>query len=178
MLGDQSVSETSDSENEREEIIVPRPFMEMQALYLASLTDTLVRPLSERQSGRRIFFFTIHTLLKNGTVKPFPFSFERRPVIPRNCFTEDTPSLPFHPPSNDNRISSSFRTTRERNVKVLILKGAYKNKHGVIVKSYVLKKNLHRVLTADGCVTTLKQVHLARLDLNFWLPYGIPVESI
>ena len=179
MFGDQSVSDTSESENEGEEIIVPRPFLEMQALYnLSTHLDTIVRPLSERQSGQRIFYFTLHALLKNGTVKSFPFSFDKRPVIPRNTFTEDSSSLPFHSTSTDNRISSSFRTTRGRNVKVLITKGGYKAKHGVIVKSYVLKKNLHRVLTSDGSVITVKQLHLARLDYHFWLPYGIPVESV
>ena len=155
MLGDQSVSDTSESENECEEIIVPQPFLEMEAPILASLTDTIVCLLSERQSGRRIFYFTLHAFLKNGTVKPLPFSFDSRPVIPRNTFTEDSPSLLFHPSLTDNRTSSSFRTTRGRNVKVLITKGFHKDKQGVIIKSYVLKKNSHRVLIV-GCVTTFK----------------------
>ena len=134
------------------------------------------QPTTERQSGQRIHHFTLFTRLEDGSVKPFSFTFDRLPR-PAGSFSREHPAQPFLDSIRDSRISNSFRTTESRNVKVLITKGFYKNQHGVIVKSYVRRKSSHKVLTADGNVTTLKQINLRRIDTYFWLPYGVPVAK-
>ena len=134
----------------------------------------MYRPTTERQSGRRLYLFTLFTRLEDGSVKPFSFTFDRIPR-PAGSYSRDHPAEPFLDSIRDSRISHSFRTTGARNVKVLITKGFYKDQHGVIVKSYARGKRSHRVLTSDGNVTTLKQINLRRIDPFFWLPCGVPV---
>ena len=161
ILSDSSISTDSDSENEAE---TPRA--------------TRTVPLwSDRRVTQRIYKFTLFARVEEGSVLPFTFVFYRRPSVPSGVYCKQFPSNPFAPSLADRRISNSFRTSEHRNVKVLITKGFHKGKHGVIVKSYVLRKNSHRVLTPDGSVKTYKQIHLRRLDAAFWLPYGFPVEA-
>ena len=109
---------------------------------------------------------------------PFTFIFDRCHFVPPSIFSRENPVVPFLSNSSDSRVSNSFRTTSNKNMKVLIVRGYYKNKHGVIIKSYVSRKNSHKVLTTDGYVTSIKQVYLKCLDRSFWLPYGVPLESI
>ena len=132
---------------------------------------------SERETGKSIYKFTLFALLQEGEVVPFTFTSERRPLVPSHWYSRENPAYPFYPDSRDSRISNSFRSTENRNVKVVIVKGVHKNEHGVIVKSYVRRKSAHKVLTADGAVTTIKQVNLRRLDRQFWLPFGFPVNE-
>ena len=162
ILSDSSISTDSDSENEDE---TPRA--------------TRTVPLwSDRRVTQRIYKFSLFARVEDGSVLPFTFVFHRRPCIPSGTYCKEFPSNPFCGKRlGDNRISNAFRTSEYRNVKVLITKGFHKGKHGVIVKSYVLRKNSHRVLTADGSVKTHKQIDLKKLDAAFWLPYGFPVES-
>ena len=135
----------------------------------------------QRRFGQRIYKFTMFARLEGGTVRPFTFASSVYPNIPANLYTRELPASPFFdsffPSLIGSRISDSFRSTAHRNVKVLIVRGIYEGKHGVIVKSYVLGKKKHRVLMADGNVTTIKQIHLKRLDVQFWLPFGFPVED-
>ena len=137
--------------------------------------------LCERRFGQRVFKFTMFARLEGGIVRPFTFASSVYPNIPANLYTRENPATPFfdsfHPSLIGSRISDSYRSTVRRNVKVLIAKGIYAGKHGVIVKSYVLGKSKHRVLTADGNITTIKQINLKRLDVQFWLPFGFPVEN-
>ena len=160
---DSSISTFSDSDNE--EISENR-----------LLAPALLQP--ERPIRRPPYSYTIFTRLESGSIVPFSFTFDRRPNVAAHFFARESPSDPFYYANADTRIAHSFRTTPNKNVKVLITRGRYKNQHGVIVKSYVLRKSSHRVLTTDGAVTTLKQFHLRRLDPNFWLPYGVPVDRL
>ena len=135
----------------------------------------------QRRFRQRIFKFTLFARLEGGIVQPFTFVSSIYPNIPANLYTREFPANPFFdsffPSLTGSRISDSFRSTAQRNVKVLIVRGIYKGHHGVIVKSYVLRKNKHRVLTSDGSITTIKQIHLKRLDVQFWLPFGYPVAN-
>ena len=163
-LDDLSISTFSDSDNEEisdHRVLVP-----------------VVSLQPERPIRRPPYSYTIFTRLESGSVVPFSFTFDRRPNVASYLFAREFPSNPFHLDSGDTRISNSFWTTPNKNVKVIITRGRYKNQHGVIVKSYVLRRSSHRVLTADGAVTTLKQFHLRRLDPTFWLPYGVPVDRL
>ena len=153
---DSSISSDSGSDSDRKEtsdrrVLVP-----------------VVNPQPERPIRRRLHSYTLFARLESGDIHPFSFTFDRRPNMPSYSFSRESPANPFYPPSGDSRISNSFRTTPKKNVKVLIVRGRYKNQHGVIVKSYVLRKSSHRVLTTDGAVTTLKQIHLRRLDPQFF----------
>ena len=140
-----------------------------------------VAVLCQRRFEQRVFKFTMFARLEGGITRPFTFASSDYPNIPANLYTREHPASPFcdsfHLSLTSSTISDSFRTTAHRNVKVLIVRGIYEGKHGVIVKSYVLGKNKHRVLTADGNVTTIKQINLKRLDVHFWLPFGFPVED-
>ena len=135
----------------------------------------------QRRFTQRIFKFTLFAQLEGGIVRPFTFVSSIYPDIPANLYTREFPAHPFFdsffPSLTGSRISDSFRSTTRRNVKVLIVRGIYKGQHGVIVKSYVLGKNKHRVLTSDGSITTIKQIYLKRLDVQFWLPFGYPVAN-
>ena len=162
---------SSDSEDDRNESSMP-------SLQPSSFLRIL-RPSPERPGRPRLHRFTLYSLGPDGGAPiAYDFLFERRPLIPRVLYSESEPSLPYHPNCVEARISHSFRTSRTRNVKVVITKGRYKNKQGVIVQSYCRKKSLHKVLTADGCVTSIKQIYLRRLDASFLLPYGIPVSRV
>ena len=131
---------------------------------------------SERRSTHRLYQFVLFALVKEGSVRPFTFVSKRKLTIPSRLYSQDSPSNPFAPSLADSGILNSFRSTNHRNVKVLITKGSYGGKHGVIVKSYILGKNSHRVLTSDGSINTFKQIDLKRLDVQFLLPYSFPVE--
>ena len=149
MLSVGSVSDTSDSESGHKEIIHPRPTNEVQILV------RVTRPVSECQSVQRIFTYTLYARLESGVAKTFTFTFDRRPS-PICSFSRESSPLPFSFKALDSRILNSFRTTQSNNVKVLITRGIYKNKYGVISKSSVRSKSSHKVLTVDGCVTTIK----------------------
>ena len=168
-LSDVALSDTSISKSDHEEVIHPQSSNKVQ-VYVRN-----PRLLSEHQSGSRIYTHTVHARLESGEVKPYTFTFDRKP-LPGGIFSEDFPSRHFNLKASDSRISYSFWTTQQRNVMVLITNGYYENEHGVIVRSYVRKKSVHTVLTAYGCVTTMAQVHLQRLHPSFCLPFGVPVE--
>ena len=162
---------SSDSEDDRDESARPNP--------QPSSLSRILRPSSERPHSPRLHRFTIYALApEGGAVLAYDFLFYRRPLVPAVLYSSSEPSLPYHPDLAETRVSHTFRARGTRNVKVLITKGRYKAEHGVIVKSYCRKRSLHRVLTADGCVTSIKQIHLRRLDWSFFLPYGIPVSRV
>ena len=167
VLSDSSISTDSDTEDERE----------VRTQSFTRISPTRIISVWSKRPTRRLYKFTLFARLKDGSLKPFTFVSERIPRVPAPLYSREVPTNPYCFSLADCRISNSFRSSEHRNVKVLIEKGSYQGKHGVIVKSYVNRGNNHRVLTADGSVHTFKQIHLKRLDVRFLLPFGFPVES-
>ena len=140
------------------------------------------RPLTRRQSRNPLHLYTIHTYddgLPAVIDKSFTFLLTRR-ISDSNVLTLN---LQFRTITNSHprvheprRCSYRFQGHSQKTVKIYILKGNYKNQHGIILKLHISAFK-HRVLLASGEIVLIKQKLIRLLDPFFHLPYGIPYDQ-
>ena len=140
----------------------------------STLTDDDPFPLpvifsTPRQLRRPVYYYPIRD--REGI--DFVFGFNSR-INTSQADAYFHADLRFSAHNLDFRLSSAFTATGPRNVKLGILSGKYKKQSAVVLKSYVRRSCIHKVLLGDGSVIFIHQRHVRLLDPFFFLPFGFP----